>query len=69
MPSKQPNSLPFFARRAKLLAEVRRHGCATCAELAAALGWDSYETRGKLMSLKKAGLVYYDAPEWHEETE
>ena len=59
----------FSARRDELLAEVRRCGSATCAELAATLGWSSHETRAKLVSLQKAGLVYYDASEWHEETE
>ncbi len=63
------NDEAYFARRDELLAEVNRRGFATCDELAAALGWSSHETRAKLVSLQKAGLVYYDAPEWHEETE
>lgn len=61
------SNVAYYKRRQVLYETLRRYEFATCADLAIELGWSSNEVRGKLQSLRTSGLVYYDAPEWHDE--
>jgi DNA-binding Lrp family transcriptional regulator len=55
-----PESLPLRPEDDLLVAELRRDGRATVAELATATHWHESTVRRRVDELRRAGLLYYD---------
>lgn len=55
----------YYERREQLYLTLRCVGFATVAELVHEFGGTPHEITAKLQSLRRAGLVYYEPPDWH----